>query len=225
MVLGHTVDVLGGEEVDHAKYRLDATKSPKTIDIRHEDGRLERGIYEIRGESLVICSANPGTKQRPIAFESTPESKTTLLTLEVVPAPYSDHQRIQGTWQLTSKLDDGEPIEESKWKANPTTFVFQGNKLTKNDGTEKLDTDFYLDHNWNHILLIDEEWKLTLGYYEFVGGTLRINLSNNKYLPTSSLDSTPDAGSIVLTLRRVKETETDQQRLQGPCLHSRKEIK
>jgi uncharacterized protein (TIGR03067 family) len=58
MVLEHSIDILGGAEVDHAKYRLDASRNPKTIDIRQENGKIERGIYEIQGESLVVCSAS-----------------------------------------------------------------------------------------------------------------------------------------------------------------------
>ena len=90
------------------------------INLVDDEGNITRGIYEFEGDTMRLCLQNPDTNERPIAFESTPKSKTTLLTLKVVPPPYSDHQRIQGTWQLTSKLDDGEPIEESKWKASPT---------------------------------------------------------------------------------------------------------
>ncbi|WDI42250.1 protein kinase domain-containing protein [Bremerella sp. P1] len=335
MISGFTVNVLGGPEIDHAKFRLDDTQSPKTIDIQHEDGSIERGIYEVEGESLVICTAKPGNKdrptemesqkgsgttlttfelldlpvqldsqriektwqlissvadgaeteqdeplyfifdedrlvidagtekeqrnyrlvysddgpkkinliffngdvtrciyeiegdtmrlclqdfetnERPTSFEATPESKTTLLTFKEVPPTFSDHQLIQGTWQLTEKMNDEGPIETSEWKANPTTFVFQGNKLIRNDGTEKLDTDFYLDPTWDQITLIDEEWRLTLGSYEFDGDTLRISLSDDEYLPTSSLEDNPSSHIKVFIFKRVKQAATDQDGLPG----------
>ncbi|QDU75314.1 Serine/threonine-protein kinase PknB [Bremerella volcania] len=334
MVSGYEVDLIGGSEIDHAKFRLDATKSPKTIDIRHEDGTVERGIYEVEGESLVICSAKPGAKdrptsleskkgsgttltrfelldpplqldsqriqktwqlissiadgvkveqdeplyfifdedslvidagtekerrsyrlvdsddgpqkinliffdgdvtrciyeiegdtmrlciqdmetdERPTSFESTSESKTTLMTFREVPPEYSDHQLIQGTWQLTEKMNHEGLVEASKWKTNPTTYVFQGNKLIRNDGTEKLDTDFYLDYPWGQIMLIDEEWNLTRGGYEIEGDTLQISLSDDEYLPSSPLDKTPTSNTTLLFFKRVNQADKSHEPIQ-----------
>ena len=336
MITAHELDVISGTEIDHAKFRLDANKTPKTIDIHHEDGTIELGIYEVKANSLVICSAkpgmperptslesqqgsgrtlttfellnpplqldsqrirktwevvsnvicgleddeirpwfftfnkdniviklgegkneweyrlieneegpkkidlhhgeitthciyeitgdtlrlcfkNPGSKERPTSFESTVDSQTILMTLKEVPRTYADHQQIQGTWQLIEKIENEDLVDASKWQANPTTYVFRGSKLIRNDGTETLDTDFYLDHAWNQISLIDEEWKLTLGSFEFEEDMLRIVFSNDENLSDNELDLQLDTESTILTFKRLTppvSNEASRQELQ-----------
>lgn len=53
-------------------YTLDASKSPKAIDVRWDAGEgkavTHLGIYKLEGESLTISWSGPGEKERPREF-------------------------------------------------------------------------------------------------------------------------------------------------------------
>jgi uncharacterized protein (TIGR03067 family) len=58
-----------GSPAGKAKAKLDPTKTPKTIDLTDPKGRVWRGIYELRGDKLVI---NLGLgEERPKAIKET----------------------------------------------------------------------------------------------------------------------------------------------------------
>ena len=61
-----------GRKVDNggiAVFTLDPAKSPKQIDFKAlSDGKTGLGIYELRGDELKLCLANPG-KERPSSFD------------------------------------------------------------------------------------------------------------------------------------------------------------
>lgn len=58
-----------GSPAGRAKARLDPTKTPKAIDLTDPKGRVWRGIYEVRGEKLVL---NLGLGEaRPAAIKET----------------------------------------------------------------------------------------------------------------------------------------------------------
>lgn len=54
-------------------YTVDASKSPMTIDMKAKggnyDGKTLLGIFNVEGDVLTICFAEPG-KERPAKFES-----------------------------------------------------------------------------------------------------------------------------------------------------------
>src|SRR5262245_23708003 len=70
------------EHRDVSPFKLDETKSPKSLDIGDpaKKGDLLPGIYELNGDELKICFAK-GSETRPTAFESKPGSRITFLTL------------------------------------------------------------------------------------------------------------------------------------------------
>jgi uncharacterized protein (TIGR03067 family) len=62
------------------KFKLDATKKPKTIDVvKPDDDKAPAvlGIYEFDGDKFKLCVAAPG-KDRPTSFESKEGSGHTL---------------------------------------------------------------------------------------------------------------------------------------------------
>lgn len=65
------------------RYKVDSTKNPKTIDITPETADLGviRGIYQIEGDVLKICTGQPG-KERPTRFETKPDSGHSLAVLK-----------------------------------------------------------------------------------------------------------------------------------------------
>ena len=66
------------------KVRIDATTTPKQLDITpadKEDAPM-KGIYELNGDSLKICTVEQRDGERPGSFDSKVEKKAVLLTLK-----------------------------------------------------------------------------------------------------------------------------------------------
>jgi uncharacterized protein (TIGR03067 family) len=216
LVLGHKIDVVGGERGDHAKYQIDATKSPKTIDVRYEDGEVERGIYEIKEGTLTICTATLGNDKRPTAFVSTPESKSTLTTFSYLDPPVQvDSWRIQETWLVKSRIVNGVAKEATK----PELFICDADRLIVLIGKEKrvwtyrfVETDGY----HKKINLVDEEGNTIRGIYEFEGDTMRLCLQHPQGTERPlSFESSAEKKTTLLTLQRVPPPLSAHQQIQG----------
>jgi uncharacterized protein (TIGR03067 family) len=78
-----TTVTIGGQLIMKAKFTLDATKTPKTIDYQATDGptkgRKHLGIYEFAGEQVKFCFGSPDAA-RPTDFTSRPGEGRTLST-------------------------------------------------------------------------------------------------------------------------------------------------
>lgn len=62
--------------------KIDATKKPKTIDIEVTfgpyKGQIYRGIYELDGDTLRVCLAQPERAERPTEFSARKGSNSAL---------------------------------------------------------------------------------------------------------------------------------------------------
>jgi uncharacterized protein (TIGR03067 family) len=81
---------VGGMLIMKATVKLDATKTPKTIDYVVTEGpskgKTLLGIYEFSGEKLKSCFASP-EGERPTAFETKPGDGWTLSEWKRAGAP------------------------------------------------------------------------------------------------------------------------------------------
>jgi uncharacterized protein (TIGR03067 family) len=79
---------LGREKPQGGTYKLDPSKSPKTIDISRttgpDKGKKQLGIYELIGNSLKICACEQG-HERPTNFDTTEKPGYTVLILRRMP--------------------------------------------------------------------------------------------------------------------------------------------
>jgi uncharacterized protein (TIGR03067 family) len=64
-----------------AAYKLDAARTPGTMDLQVEDGKEVRGIYLLADDALVVCLSKSGAA-RPAAFTSRPEAGQELLPFQ-----------------------------------------------------------------------------------------------------------------------------------------------
>jgi uncharacterized protein (TIGR03067 family) len=77
---GNTVTVtMGGKTVMKAKFSVDCTSQPTTIDYLLPDGQTQHGIYELSGPNLRVIFSPPGLP-RPADF-STASGDGKILTL------------------------------------------------------------------------------------------------------------------------------------------------
>jgi uncharacterized protein (TIGR03067 family) len=78
---GETTISMGGRMYFKAKFSIDSTKKPKTIDYEMTEGltkgKKQLGIYEIEGDTVKFCFGAPG-KDRPAEFTSKEGSLNTL---------------------------------------------------------------------------------------------------------------------------------------------------
>jgi uncharacterized protein (TIGR03067 family) len=85
---------MGGQMFMKAKFTIDPSKKPKTIDYQMTDGftkgKTQLGIYEVDGETFKSCFGKPGA-ERPADFTSKPGDGRTLSVWKrakpAVPAP------------------------------------------------------------------------------------------------------------------------------------------
>jgi uncharacterized protein (TIGR03067 family) len=69
VITGDTHSVFFGDKVvaKKVRFKIDPSKSPRTVDDLLDDGKVIRGIYELKGDTLKSCVAFPG-EARPKDF-------------------------------------------------------------------------------------------------------------------------------------------------------------
>jgi uncharacterized protein (TIGR03067 family) len=75
---GNKVTTLFNEDrTEEGTYKIDPDKKPRTIDFMpmtsDDKGKTLLGIYEIKGDKLKVCVAEPEVKKRPTKFETKSE--------------------------------------------------------------------------------------------------------------------------------------------------------
>jgi uncharacterized protein (TIGR03067 family) len=77
---------IGDEVVEEGTHKLDPTKKPKTMDITvtagQEKGKMQLAIYELEGDTLKICAAMHGAKERPKEFSAKAGSSQLLIVFK-----------------------------------------------------------------------------------------------------------------------------------------------
>jgi uncharacterized protein (TIGR03067 family) len=67
-------------------YKIDSSKSPKTIDFDiktgNDKGKKQLGIYKLDGDKLTIIAAPAGETDRPKSLEPEDEAKVLVIVLE-----------------------------------------------------------------------------------------------------------------------------------------------
>jgi uncharacterized protein (TIGR03067 family) len=79
---GGKVHLKHGDKEKNLTYELDSTKVPKQITVKGDDGKTQRGIYKLDGDTLTVCMGEEDSKERPTEFSTKAGSKAHLVVLK-----------------------------------------------------------------------------------------------------------------------------------------------
>jgi uncharacterized protein (TIGR03067 family) len=89
VIEGDTLAIQRGDEVlFKGKLKLDPSKKPATLDLEvtqgpgQYKGKVSQGIYEVKGDELKWCNAEPGVEDRPKEFATNAKSNHNLIVLK-----------------------------------------------------------------------------------------------------------------------------------------------
>ena len=80
-----------GQTIEEGTYTLDASKMPKTLDLKilkglEDVGKTQPGIYQLDGTTLKVAFARPGADKRPDRFSSSGDGGALfVMTLKRLP--------------------------------------------------------------------------------------------------------------------------------------------
>jgi uncharacterized protein (TIGR03067 family) len=83
VIEGDRYSLMREDRTQSGTFTLDPSRTPKTIDIRPDDGKTVLGIYTIEGDTQKVCFSEYG-RDRPTDFTTEPESGQTLYVLRRV---------------------------------------------------------------------------------------------------------------------------------------------
>jgi RNA polymerase sigma-70 factor (ECF subfamily) len=187
IVKGDTFTTVSMGATYNGTFKVDATKSPKTIDMTYADGP-EKGntslaIYELEGDAWKLCIALTG-KERPREFAARAGTNHALETLkrqtddQAQEAIKKELALLEGEWSMVSGEIGGQKMPDEMLKTakrvgkgNETTTTMGGQLFMKAtitiDPTKKPKTiDYQMTDGFS-------KGKTQFGIYEVNGDTVR----------------------------------------------------
>jgi uncharacterized protein (TIGR03067 family) len=213
---------------------LDSSTKPQQLDMKFdagpEKGNTNRGIYQLKGDTLRICLATRGGA-RPKQFQSPPGSGFALETLTrgdakavatakgqptknaagtakaaaATPGGMSAGE-LEGEWLMVSGILDGKPLDKSmvKWVKRVT----QGNTTTVYAGPNvMMQAEFAFDDSQTPQTIDyrntagSHKGKTQLGIYEFADGVLKICMAAPGAERPRRFDAPPKDGTLTVWKR------------------------
>jgi uncharacterized protein (TIGR03067 family) len=207
-----------GANLYRGNYRIDPSRTPKTLDIEFtegpEKGNTALGIYELDGDDWKIC-LTLGAKERPRAFATAAGSSLALETLRREPTDAAAEMLkkelalLDGEWTMVSVTTDGQSVPEAIAKTgkrvamnNETTVTIAGQLVMKAtytiDPTKKPKTINYT--------MTDGPTKgqKQYGIYEIAGDTLRICFAPPGKKRPTEFAAKPGDGDTLTVWKMVK---------------------
>jgi uncharacterized protein (TIGR03067 family) len=209
-----------GANVEASTFKVDATKSPKTIDFTYRSGFLKgktiKGIYKIDGDDMTICRGLSPEKDRPNEFAAPIDSGLLLCvwkrskTVGALKrkAVEDELKLFEATWRFVAIEAEGAPVPEDLFqedrlilKRKQFTSSVRGNTT---QGVYKIDptvTPKTIDITFTEGPGKDNSQK---GIYELKGDTQKICFAAPGKPRPTDFTSKPKSGRIVQVLERVK---------------------
>jgi uncharacterized protein (TIGR03067 family)/prepilin-type processing-associated H-X9-DG protein len=206
-----------GDMGKEGTYKIDPSRNPKHIDITIDDMKIQ-GIYEFKGDTLRVCSDEPG-KARPDAFDA---AKFTIFELKKIkdqpeePVAFggdkgkkSDKDFIQGTWAVESIIDDG--MELPAEIRDVVRFEVKGDTIKVKLGDLEIKGKYTVDETKKPktVDLTFEGDMKAIGIYEITGDKVKFCIVDDKAgakRPTE-FKSTAGSGMKVVVLKRAEKKD------------------
>jgi uncharacterized protein (TIGR03067 family) len=210
--------VFTGETIS-GNFKIDVTKSPKTLDLIFtngpEKGRASHAIYELNGDNWKICLGLTG-KKRPTGFVTKPGSGSALETFKRETQPKNqdavnaEMAALQGEWSMAMGERGGQKLPDAV--VSTGRRVVKGNDLTVTIGGQTFMKATFTVNPSKQPKTIDytvtdgpDKGKKQLGIYELKGDTTRSCFSiPGKERPTDFSTTGGDGRSLSLW-KRIKK--------------------
>lgn len=199
-------------------FKLDASQSPKTIDLTFtegpEKGNNAHGIYEIQGDEWRLCLPL-GKQPRPTEFATKPGSGYALQSLKRKPPPSpeelakSELARFEGEWVMTAGQNDGQSIPDAA--RNQFRRIVKGDETVVMNGSAVfMRAKFTLDAQKkpkaiDYTLLEGANKGMKqLGIYEWVDDSLKICFAAPGKDRPADFSARAGSGHTVSVWKRMK---------------------
>lgn len=206
---------------------VDTSESPNTFDLKFtagpEKGNVNRGIFELDGDTWRICLNLTG-KDRPKKFATWTGSGLALETLQrarthrakstpasrakepdrpfhLEPAP-----ELEGEWAMVSCVSSGQTLDKQFVKMGKR--VARGNEITVTMGPQViLKAKFTVDRSPNPMTIdyVLTSRQFQYGIYELEGESLKVNFSAPGEERPADFNSAAGDGRTLTQWRRVKK--------------------
>jgi RNA polymerase sigma factor (sigma-70 family) len=199
-----------------AKYRLDASKTPRVLELLSDDKVLARAIYELKGDDLKLCQGRkpePGEEAMPPShFDIKKAPKGTFPTLMVMkrepekkdPAKQAQDQ-LQGTWLFAEAHAKGRKLTDNETRfLTSTKWTFKGQSIIEESNTNTSTREFRVDPSKKPAWLDFVSPRLEM-VYGLEGNTLTVAIDDGsqKAPRPSDLKTTADSNIVLLVFKRA----------------------
>jgi uncharacterized protein (TIGR03067 family) len=209
-----------GATVEVTTFKLDATKSPKTIDFTHTSGfskgQIEKGIYKIDGDDLTVCRALNPERDRPTEFAAPAGSELMLVVWKRsktvgaarLKAIRDELNRFEATWKFVSIEFDGRSVAAERFQED--RLILKGKEFTTTVGGTTTSGTFKIDPTAApksiDITFTDGPGKgnTQKGIYELKGATQKICWAAPGKARPTEFEAKPKSGRILQVLEKVK---------------------
>lgn len=222
-VKGNRFQSTGMGAVYEGTLELDAAKKPAHLDMKFEagpeKGNINRGIYEVKGDTWKLCLATRGDA-RPSKFAATPGTGIVVETLvrgaaakakvkkaAAAPASTAPAAEFEGEWRMVSAVMNGAAMDPSmvQWVKR----VFQGDQTSVLAGPQTMmKAVFMLDPSQSpkaidyQNIAGSHKGKAQLGVYEFNGKVLKICMAEPGAARPTEFESTKGDGRALTVWTR-----------------------
>jgi uncharacterized protein (TIGR03067 family) len=209
-----------GAAASTSTIKVDASKSPKEIDLTFIDGdqkgKTVKGIYKLSGDDLTICRGLTEMEARPTDFAAPVDSGLLLVTWkrsktvvsEKTKAINEELKRFEATWRFVEIEVGGRKIPEKAFEKD--ALILKGKRFASFVAGKLVHGDFKIDPvaRPKAIDIIFTEGpgkgRSQKGIYELEGDTQRICFAMpDKPRPTEFV-TRPDNEQIIEVLKREK---------------------
>jgi uncharacterized protein (TIGR03067 family) len=199
-----------------ARFTIDPTKTPRTIDFTYLDGpqrgKTVKGIYSIEGDTLTVCRGLSEGEPRPTRFEAPADSEHMLIVWTRATAGAGEAarelERLQGSWSMLSATTDGKDVPEETARRVTVGILGSSHSVRVGGKVVSRDVGFEVDPTANPKAVTDTvpagqgRRAVVRGIYKLDGDALTTCMAAAGHDRPTSFDAGPGTGRTLRVFRR-----------------------